>query len=55
MPTLPLISLVGSLSNTKKVFLGLSIWDDELLSTPKITTFLAVSTTFASKAIPQSL
>ena len=38
---LPLISSVGSSYNTKKLFLQLSAWDDELLSTPKITTFLA--------------
>ena len=29
--------------NTKKLFFRLSVWDDKLLSTPKITTFLAKS------------
>ena len=42
-PKLPLIPKVGSSTNTKKLFLWLSAWDDELLSAPKIITFLAVS------------
>ena len=36
-PKLPLISSVGPSPNTKKLF----VWDDELLSTPKIITVLA--------------
>ena len=41
-PKLQLISAVGHSPNNK-LFLQLSKWDDELLSTPKITTFLAKS------------
>ena len=40
-PKLPLIPKVGALP--KKLFLWLSEGDDELLSTPKIIIFLAVS------------
>ena len=39
---LPLI-LNKSSPSTKTLFLRLSPWDDEVLSTPKIITFLAVS------------
>ena len=39
---LPLIPKVGPKPNVKKLFLRLSTCDDELLSTPKIITFLAV-------------
>ena len=42
-PKLPLIPKVGPSPNIKKLFLRLSEWDNELLSTPKIITFLAVS------------
>ena len=45
-PKLPLILLVRHSPAIKKSFLWLSEWDDELLSTPKIITFLA---TFLSK------
>ena len=41
-PKLPLI-LNKTSPSTKTLFLRLSPWDDELLSTPKIITFLAVS------------
>ena len=41
LPILLLISSVGPSPYTKKLFLRLSTWIDELLSTPKITTFLA--------------
>ena len=34
---------VGPSPNTKKLFFQLSVWDDELLLTPKITTFLGTS------------
>ena len=42
-PVLPLVSSVDLSPNTKKVFLRLSVWDDELLSTLKLMTFLAKS------------
>ena len=42
-PVLPLIASVGPSPNTRKLLLLLSVWDDEVLSTPKITTFLAKS------------
>ena len=42
-PKLPSIPKVRPSPNIKKLFLGLSEWDDELLSTPKTITFLAVS------------
>ena len=38
-PKLPLIPKVGPSHSTKKLFLGLLAWDDELLSIPKIITF----------------
>ena len=38
--TLPLISSAGLSHNTKKLFLRLPTFDDELLSIPKITSFL---------------
>ena len=41
-PNFPLIPNAGLSPNIKKVFLRLSEWDDELLSTPKIITFLAM-------------
>ena len=40
---LPLISSVGPSPNTKKLFLRLSVCDDELLSISKFLTFLAES------------
>ena len=40
-PKLPLILNVSLSHDIKKLFLRLSVWDDELLSTPKIITFLA--------------
>ena len=42
-PKLPLIQKVGPSPNIKKLSLRLSEGDDELLSTPKIITFLAKS------------
>ena len=39
---LPLISKVGHSHSTKKLFLWLSAWDNELLSTPKTIAFMAV-------------
>ena len=42
-PKLPLIPKVGPLPNIKKLFLRLSEWDGEILSTSKIITVLAVS------------
>ena len=36
---LPLIPLVGPSPRTKVLFLRLSAWDDELLTTPKVITF----------------
>ena len=41
VPTISSISSVGPSPGTRKLFLWLSVWDDELLSTAKITTFLA--------------
>ena len=41
MPSL--IPSVGPSCNTKKLCLRLLLWDNELLSTPKNTTFLANS------------
>ena len=57
---LPLIPKAGPSPNITKLFLGLSEWDDELLSTPKMITFLAMSLTKLheldrSNAIPQLL
>ena len=46
---LSLIPKAGRLPSTKKLFLRLSAWDDELSSTTKIITFLAV---LLSKLIP---
>ena len=40
VPTLSLISSVGSSLDTTKSFFSLSVWDDKLSSTPKIITFL---------------
>ena len=42
-PKIPVIPWVGPSPNTKKFFSRLSVWNDQLLSTPKITTFLAKS------------
>ena len=42
-PKLPLNRKVGPSTRTIKLFLGFSAWDDELLSTPKVVTFLKVS------------
>ena len=42
-PKLPLILKLGPSSSTKRLFLQFPAWYDELLSTPKIITFLAVS------------
>ena len=42
-PKLPLIPQVGPSPSTKKLFLQLSAWEDGLLSTTKIATFLAKS------------
>ena len=39
----PLIPKVGPSHRSKNIFLQPSEWDDELLSTPKTITFLAVS------------
>ena len=53
-----LIPSVGPSPNAKKLFFGLSIlWGDELLSTPKIITFLTLplskfQTFFLSNVIP---
>ena len=41
-PALQLVTSVILLPYTKKLFFGLPLWDDELYSTPKVTTFLAV-------------
>ena len=41
-PKLPLIEKIGPPPNSKKVFLQLSAWDDEILSTSKIITFLVM-------------
>ena len=41
--TLNFFSFVGPSPSIKKLFLGLSAWDDQPLSVPKITTFLAKS------------
>ena len=40
-PKFPLIPKVYPSSNIKKIFVRLSVWDDELLSTPEIIIFLA--------------
>ena len=40
---LPLILKVGPSPSTKKLLLQWLAWDDELLSTPKIIKFLAMS------------
>ena len=42
IPVLPIISSVGPLLITKKLFFGLSKWGDKLLLKSKITTFPAV-------------
>ena len=42
-PKLPLIQKVSPLVKIKKSFLRLSVWDDEPLPSPKITTFLTES------------
>ena len=42
-PRLPLIPKVGPSPNIEKLFLQLSESDDELLSTPKMITYLAMS------------
>ena len=39
-PNLPLIPKVRPSPSTKKLFLRLSAWNEKLLSTPKIITFL---------------
>ena len=50
---LPLIRKVGSSPSIKKLFLGLSEWDDGLLSKPKMITFLAKSLSkFHEPALP---
>ena len=58
-PKLPLILKVEPKPNFKKLFLKLSTCDDELLSTSKIVTFLAVPLPklyqSPSNAIPQPL
>ena len=40
---LSLMPSVGTSPINKKLFLWLSVWDDKVLSTPKIATFLAKS------------
>ena len=57
---LPLIPKVGTSLSTKRLFLQLSACDDELLLTPKIITFLAVSLSklhepTLSNVVPQPL
>ena len=42
-PKLPLNRKVGPSTSTIKLLLGFSAWDDELLSTLKVVTFLKVS------------
>ena len=42
-PKVPLIPKVGPLPNTKKLLLRLSAGDGELLSTPNMITFVAIS------------
>ena len=59
-PVQSLMPWVRPWPNTKKLFSLLSVWDDELLSTPKIVTFLVKSLrklheSSPSNAIPQSL
>ena len=49
-----LISSVGPWPNTKKLFLLLEAWDHELLSTPKITTFLANSLPKRHEHVPSN-
>ena len=49
-PKLPLITKVGPLPNIKKLFLRLSEWVDELLSTPRIITLIAVPLSKIEKA-----
>ena len=39
-PTLPLTAQVEPSPSNKKIFLQLSAWDDKLLSTSKMTTFV---------------
>ena len=56
-PKFTLRSKVSPSPNTKKSFLRLSAWDDELLWTPKIIKFLAYSlpklhSLFSTSAIP---
>ena len=56
-PKLSLIPKVYHSPDTKNAFLQSSVWDDKLLSTPKITKFLASSLpkfyeTAPSNAIP---
>ena len=41
--TLSLISSIVPILKTKNLFLQLSIWDGEMLSTPKMVTFTAKS------------
>ena len=53
LPTLPLISSVGPSIN--KLLSRLSVWDDKLLSTPKITTFLANSLPNAQEPLPSNI
>ena len=56
VPTLSLTLSVGPLPNTKKLFFGLSIlWGDELLSTPKIITFLALPLSKFQKSFPSNV
>ena len=57
----PVLSLTPRVDpSPKKLFFWLSVWDDELLSTPKITRFLAKSLSkllepSPSNAIPRPL
>ena len=41
LPKFPLIPKVSPSPKIKKLFLWLPVWDDELSTTPTITTFLA--------------
>lgn len=59
-PKLLLIPEVSPSPNIRKSFLRLSVWDDKLLRTPKITTFLArplpkIYEPYPSNAIPYQL
>ena len=54
VPTLSLISSVGLLPNTKKLFFWLSLWDDQVLSTPKIETFLPKSLPKPYESVPSN-